>query len=284
MKIGSAVGRQPALNAPKDQQTIITLLHRILPEDGGPGTILPPPTPGGLASQALIDAILNFQRKHAPKKFQDGRVDPHGFTLGKMNAFARSIFPIDPPDIPPDPNPFPPPAPKPNPAPPPPTPSVMRALGFNATNWKIVGSQGLSFSLGPTGAVMGRFTIQEQFENGATDDHLFDFMGASLGHGPLPFGVEISPSFFPAVGTQVYSRNPKVVYNSFKGPITIMAAATNIGLPGGPNGALLAFGIRISRKDATIMDLLRGAKMVGAVGGTFAGLSIGVSLAAGAMV
>jgi hypothetical protein len=158
----------------------------------------------------------------------------------------------------------------------------MRALGFQATNWKMTGSASLSGSLGPTGAVLTRFNITE-FLVGESDEHIFDFAGVALGHGPLPFGIEIGPSFFPSIGSQVYAHKPNPTTADFKGPLTLISGATNVGIPAGPNFGLLAFGVRAGSSGESVANLLRHADMVAAVGGLFAGVSIGVSLVVGAL-
>src|SRR5688572_24063764 len=80
MKIGSAVGKQPALNSLRDQIAVIMLLARIPPADGGPTEPLYDPRTPGQADAALINAILRFQRAMAakgliPAAHCDGRVD-----------------------------------------------------------------------------------------------------------------------------------------------------------------------------------------------------------------
>ena len=94
--IASAVGRQPALNSLKDQKTVIDLLNRVLPEDGGPARAIPQAERPGVASPELIAAIVQFQTKNVPASFRDGRVDPHEATIRKLNELARSFFPVDP--------------------------------------------------------------------------------------------------------------------------------------------------------------------------------------------
>ncbi len=279
--IGSAVGRQPALNSVKDQQTIITLLHRILPEDGGTGTILPPPTANGQASKEVIAAIVKFQNKNVPLKFRDGRVDPHGFTLGKLNELARSVFPVDPFPFPVDPIDPPKPVPKPLP-PPPPTPAVIRILGFSATNFVIDGNASISFSVGPTGGALARFFI---LEDGDPEQHLFDFAGVTLGKGPFPFGLNVAPASFPSTGSRIMSRRPMNNRNDLKGATSIIAASSNFpGAPGGGSFALVLFGTNITGGSITISDALKSAGAFGVAVGIFAGLDVGASVAAGVLV
>lgn len=93
MKIGSAVGKQPALNSLRDQITVITLLARIPPAEGGPTAPLYDPRTPGQADAALTDSILKFQRAMAAKGLMpaancDGRVDAGGTTLALLNRFA----------------------------------------------------------------------------------------------------------------------------------------------------------------------------------------------------
>jgi hypothetical protein len=88
MAIGSAVGRQPALNSLRDQKTVTNLLNRIRVANGGPSRPLPPPIRSGVASEELISAILQFQTKNVPPPYQDGRVDRNGYTLGQLNRLA----------------------------------------------------------------------------------------------------------------------------------------------------------------------------------------------------
>lgn len=88
--IGSAVGRQPALNAITDQRAIIGLLNRIHHSQGGPMRPLPAPQRAGVASPELIAAILTFQNRHMEPRFRDSRVDPGGGTLAKLNAMANA--------------------------------------------------------------------------------------------------------------------------------------------------------------------------------------------------
>jgi hypothetical protein len=101
--IGSAVGKQPALNSMRDQQTVRDLLMRVMPEDGGPDYIIPNPIGPNRVSPELQKAISAFQKKNVPAIYQDGRVDPNGMTIRKLNELARTFFPVDPPQFPEDP-------------------------------------------------------------------------------------------------------------------------------------------------------------------------------------
>src|SRR5262245_9768773 len=97
--IGSAVGRQPALNSLRDQQTVRDLLMRVWPQDGGPDFIIPNPDSAGSVSPELQRAIEKFQKKNVPPIYQDGRVDPNAMTIRKLNELARHTFAVDPSDL-----------------------------------------------------------------------------------------------------------------------------------------------------------------------------------------
>jgi hypothetical protein len=71
----------------EDQQTIIGLLNRIPPTDGGPETSLGGRVVAGIASDALYKAILRFQKQYFPAQ-QPGFVDPGGAVLAKMETLA----------------------------------------------------------------------------------------------------------------------------------------------------------------------------------------------------
>lgn len=85
--IASAVGRQ-SLNAAADQQTVLALLNRVPPHDGGPPRPLTEPVRAGAVGPALLAAIVAFQNKNADPPHRDGRVDPGGQTLRLLNALA----------------------------------------------------------------------------------------------------------------------------------------------------------------------------------------------------
>jgi hypothetical protein len=279
INIGSAVGRQPALNSIADQQKIIGLLHRVLPQDGGPGTILPNPSRAGTASPELVAAILHFQRKNIDKQFQDGRVDPNRRTLRKLNELARNFFPGDPLVFPPDLE-FPPaPSPSPDPAPPP-TPAILRALGLSLTIWSFSGSASLSMSVGPTGAALARFFI---LKDGDSEPRLFDFAGLTVGKGPFPVGINVAPSIAPSLGTRIAARRAIVKHDDFKGECSIISLSSNVFSPAGVSAALVLFGARVSNP-AGIPAGMQKAGAVGIIAGTFVGLDVGGSLAVGAVV
>lgn len=115
-KIASAVGRG-GLNRTQDQEKIRELLFRIDQEDGGPES------PYSLAFESPVEnrcgvhlqsGIDGFQKKNVPAYHCDGRVDPGGGTLGKMNAKARDFPRVAPGsisvpatlDVPPEPGPL----------------------------------------------------------------------------------------------------------------------------------------------------------------------------------
>jgi hypothetical protein len=96
--IASAVGRG-GLNRAADQQTIRDLLNRVLPQDGGPEGVITEPIIEHRIGPQLQAAIIKFQNKNVAPVFRDGRVDPNGPTLRKLNELARTIFPVDPGEI-----------------------------------------------------------------------------------------------------------------------------------------------------------------------------------------
>ncbi len=77
MSVGVGGGNKPA-----DVVTIQTLLNLVPPAKGGP---LPVLDPDGACGPMTISAILKFQA--ACFGAGDGRVDPGGQTLGKLNAY-----------------------------------------------------------------------------------------------------------------------------------------------------------------------------------------------------
>ena len=85
--IRDKVGRPPALNSPSDAEIVTDLLMRVLASDGGPDEpIFPAPFPG-TASPSLVVAIEKFQRRQFAQA--DGRVDPGGRTLDKLNKLTN---------------------------------------------------------------------------------------------------------------------------------------------------------------------------------------------------
>ncbi len=104
--ITASVGRN-ASNIQDDVATIQTLLNHVPPESGGPATFLGASGETGTSNfDDTLKAILSFQ------VFQeglvgDGRVDPRGATLSRLNTYDSSFSRIDPseigipPDVPP---------------------------------------------------------------------------------------------------------------------------------------------------------------------------------------
>lgn len=173
-QIGSAVGKQPALNSVKDQTVILNLLTTISPDNGGPTSSLPPPIAGGQADFRLVNAIFNFQRLMVskglmPQRNADARVDPHGATLRLMNRFAGvnggggggRLIPIDPPLIQPN-----------RPTPPQKGPGFLQSLfakmSPRPTNWKLTGSGSVSISAAEFGIVNGFISVSDSRKPGQT--------------------------------------------------------------------------------------------------------------------
>src|SRR5262245_65814174 len=88
-------GRQ-CQNWKADQQIVVDLLNRIPVADGGTAGSLNGRIVGGLASSALYQAILAFEKKHfiGPAK---GFVEPGGAVLAKLEALANRPAPAAPP-------------------------------------------------------------------------------------------------------------------------------------------------------------------------------------------
>src|SRR5262245_64898777 len=85
-----AGGRQ-CQNWTQDQQTVIALLNRIPARDGGTEGNLGGRTIGGIASDALYQAISRFEDLHVPGQ-RSGFVDPGGAMLRRMETLdARTV-------------------------------------------------------------------------------------------------------------------------------------------------------------------------------------------------
>jgi len=86
--IGASVGRG-GVNRPQDVMAVQTLLNQNI------GLITPfrPLRVDGVAGSATISAIEEFQRRVLYMPRSDGRVDPHGQTLAKLNAGAGGAGP-----------------------------------------------------------------------------------------------------------------------------------------------------------------------------------------------
>lgn len=87
--ISASVG-SGGTNRKDDSITVQELLNKVPPEKGGPS---PPLVVDGLPWQKTQAAIRNFQRVQLGHKWPDGRVDPGGKTITKLNEFDR------PPDV-----------------------------------------------------------------------------------------------------------------------------------------------------------------------------------------
>lgn len=84
--IVQAVGASPAMNLPNDQHVIMNLLHSVPESEGGTKQPVGPIMPG-MGDNGLIAAIAHFQTKQFGKS--DGRVDPGGITLARLNEKSR---------------------------------------------------------------------------------------------------------------------------------------------------------------------------------------------------
>jgi hypothetical protein len=82
--LGSSVGRLGGRNAPGDVVTVQLLLNKVPPAQGGPTPLL---DVDGLNGPKTVNAIQRFQLKQFGWRGADGRVDPDGQTLAKLNEF-----------------------------------------------------------------------------------------------------------------------------------------------------------------------------------------------------
>ena len=81
--IGASVGRG-GVNRPADVTIIQNLLNKVAPTSGGPSARL---MVDGLCGAKTNEAIRKFQIRHFGPGGADGRVDPAGRTLAKLNDF-----------------------------------------------------------------------------------------------------------------------------------------------------------------------------------------------------
>jgi peptidoglycan hydrolase-like protein with peptidoglycan-binding domain len=72
------------VNRKTDSMTVQELLNNVAPEEGGP---IPALKVDGLPWQKTIAAIKTFQREQCGFTTPDGRVDPNGRTLARLNEF-----------------------------------------------------------------------------------------------------------------------------------------------------------------------------------------------------
>jgi hypothetical protein len=82
--ISASVGRMGGKNVPDDVITVQQLLNQVPIAQGG---VPKPLDVDGLCGPKTIDAIQKFQLHHYGWKGADGRVDPGGPTLAKLNEF-----------------------------------------------------------------------------------------------------------------------------------------------------------------------------------------------------
>lgn len=90
--ISAPVGTKGAVNRFDDVITVQQLLNNISPSDGGPTS---PLNLDGLSGPKTVAAIQKFQLHHFGWPGADGRVDPGGQTLLKLNEFNQSLPPGD---------------------------------------------------------------------------------------------------------------------------------------------------------------------------------------------
>lgn len=100
--VSSSVGLRSA-NIPPDVTNIQKALNRISPAQGGPTT---PLTPDGSSGQKTVEAIQNFQLHHFGWNGADGKIDPNGETLARINhVLSRpqeappQVYPPDAPEV-----------------------------------------------------------------------------------------------------------------------------------------------------------------------------------------
>lgn len=88
-QISASVGRMGGRNLPDDVRTVQELLNEVPATSGGPA---PPLVPDSLCGPKTIGAIQTFQLHHFGFSGADGRVDPGGRTLAKLNEFDRQLL------------------------------------------------------------------------------------------------------------------------------------------------------------------------------------------------
>lgn len=82
-RIGASVGRG-GVNRPADVAIIQHLLNKVGPHMGGPNTRL---IVDAVCNAMTTEAIRKFQIRHLGAAGADGRVEPGGRTLAKLNDF-----------------------------------------------------------------------------------------------------------------------------------------------------------------------------------------------------
>ena len=83
--ISASVG-SGGVNRKADSTTVQELLNEVPAGQGGPSPQL---AVDGLPWTKTIAAIRNFQKVQLGHKWPDGRVDPNGKTLAKLNEFDQ---------------------------------------------------------------------------------------------------------------------------------------------------------------------------------------------------
>lgn len=82
--ISASVGRMGGRSLPADTVTVQQLLNQVAAGQGNPVPLL---EVDGLCGPKTIDAIQRFQLQHFGWSGADGRVDPAGQTLARLNTF-----------------------------------------------------------------------------------------------------------------------------------------------------------------------------------------------------
>jgi hypothetical protein len=80
-------------NLPGDVKTVQELLNKVPLSSGGPSPLL---VVDSVCGQKTKDAIQKFQLKQFGWSGADGRVDPYGQTLAKLNQYDTSVTPPPP--------------------------------------------------------------------------------------------------------------------------------------------------------------------------------------------
>jgi peptidoglycan hydrolase-like protein with peptidoglycan-binding domain len=101
--IAASVGQMGGVNLLNDVKIVQGLLNNVAQFAGGPPLKL---VVDGACGPKTKDAIKKFQMQHFGLGGADGRVDPNGRTLAKLNEFDTGIPSL--PSLPPVPSPFPP--------------------------------------------------------------------------------------------------------------------------------------------------------------------------------
>jgi hypothetical protein len=91
--ITASVGRLGGMNRPGDVKTIQQLLNRVPHAAGGPYPLL---AIDSVCGHKTVDAIQKFQTTQLGWNKADGRVDPSGPTLEKLNELGGAVGPPQP--------------------------------------------------------------------------------------------------------------------------------------------------------------------------------------------